>query len=747
MKKFLLLFLMLFLLTGCEFINDDNIHLIFMDGENIVSEADFEDITELPKLEKEGYSFVGWFDANGEKKHMGNITESTTLYAKWEEEKFTIRFYNYYGDVISEQHLLANAEIIPPQLADILGYKFVGWEQDFSIATHDLDIFPIYQEKKCLVTFKDADGTILLSREVQYLDTITAPTVQEKEGYIFVGWDQNFDKIMDDLIITAQYKKEEFTVVFKDENGLILSEQKVKYLEDAQAPNVPTKEGYSFIGWDCDYTKVTSNLIVTARYNITSIKVTFNSNGGNNISEMIIYNGKSYELPTPTRDDYIFLKWINGRQEVALKGTADFASDMSLDAVWLQEYSVNGKQIKYYKSSEVVMIPTEYSQKEEEFRGVWVSALTSDVSRYTTQQAVIAELTELLDNMEDMHLNALVYHVRINNDALYDTDLSPKSTYVANASFDEWDYLAWLIDECHNRGIEFHAWLNPYRINGGTVDSIVEQYKDYPKNPASKAENILRGTSMAILNPGEPAVREFLVDTCMEIIRKYDVDAIHFDDYFYVTMDGDADIETYKKYKSSSSATNIRDWRREQVNIFIENLSSEIRKYNTTNHRDVELGISPSGIWRNGNGVVTYDENGTAITNGSNTAGMEHYDGYLFADTKKWIDEEWIDYILPQSYWSFDHPVAGYADVIDWWAKVVKNKDVKLYSGIGIYRSDYGWGTNAYEVSDQILYNTKYAEIDGACFFRYKFLLSTKNKLGNKRLFEEYWNSYVLPPK
>ena len=409
--------------------------------------------------------------------------------------------------------------------------------------------------------------------------------------------------------------------------------------------------------------------------------------------------------------------------------------------------------VTYRGTSTAVMIPTEYTQQTSDFRAVWVSPLVSDVGSYLNDDSFKNELTSVLNTIESYHMNAIVFHIRIMHDALYDSSLNVKSNYIAGADFNRWDYLEWFISEAHRRGIEFHAWLNPYRITNSATSAsfITNKYAPYPNNPASKTENIIIGNNGAILNPGEPAVRNFIVATCMEIIQKYDVDAIHFDDYFYASMPANADLSTYNKYKSSSTTTNISDWRREQIDLFIQQLSQTMRSYNQAANRQVQLGIAPTGIWRNGNGSVTYDANGTALTNGSNTAGQEHYASYLYCNTKKWVDEEWIDYIIPQSYWSFELYAAPYADVVDWWAKVVRNKKVNLYTGMGFYRHFSGdsggsWETNLYEAANQVLYNTKHETIQGVCIFNYKYMKNAKANPGMRKVLNDYWLNPVKTP-
>ena len=397
-----------------------------------------------------------------------------------------------------------------------------------------------------------------------------------------------------------------------------------------------------------------------------------------------------------------------------------------------------GGDLTYRGTNVKVLAPKNYVQKTTEFRGVWVSPFAGDITGFTDSETAFKErLLSVLDDMEKYNLNAIMFHLRTHNDALYDTNLAPKSSYVSAADFKEWDYVEWFIEECHSRGIEFHAWLNPYRISSGsiTMSQVLNKYADYRSNPARKAENVLISSDPAnpgaILDPGRPEVKEYLVDVCMEIVKKYDVDAIHFDDYFY--MKGIDDSATYQMYKSEYNNASLANFRRLQIDDFIEQLSKEMYDYNIKNNRAVQLGISPSGVYQNGgyNTNYQYDENGTLVSPSySNTAGYAHYDAPLYSDTKKWIDNEWIDYITPQLYGSFESKGCSYADAVDWWSQVVKYKQVNLYAGIGIYKSqsdstDAGWYPKGNRTFEYILkYNQTQEQVDGFCLYQYK---SVKN--------------------
>lgn len=391
--------------------------------------------------------------------------------------------------------------------------------------------------------------------------------------------------------------------------------------------------------------------------------------------------------------------------------------------------SSTGSDLTYRNSSEKVYGLSEYDYPTAEYRAVWVSTFVGDLPSYTTESAFKASANTLLNNMVDMGMNAIVFHIRTHNNALYNSDLNPLASWWSRVDFDVFDPLEWLITECHARGIEFHAWMNPYRLGSQYVGEIPAG------NPANDPSQILG----SILDPGSQTVRDFLVDTCMEVIDRYDVDAIHFDDYFYV----------------SGVAGNISaNQKRANVDAFIHQLSDSIRANNAAEGRAVQLGISPSGIYRNGGytSSPTYDSNGNLISPVySNTSGFAHYDDYLYSDTKKWIDEEWIDYITPQSYWGMEHTGANFYELTRWWSWAVKNKKVNLYMGIGIYMADGTgtsatyWQKNPNEVQNQLLNAGMYDEINGTCFYKYTYMLSNNTiiKNGVNLIKNDYWNKRI----
>lgn len=405
-----------------------------------------------------------------------------------------------------------------------------------------------------------------------------------------------------------------------------------------------------------------------------------------------------------------------------------------------------GKDMVYRGSSEKVYGLSEYDYPTAEYRAAWVSTFVSDIPTYTTEAKFKADSIAILDDLVSMGMNAVVFHVRTHNNALYNSDLNPIASWWKTVDFDTFDPLEWFINECHARGMEFHAWMNPYRV--GEVSSI-NPYgfgvgEPYPANhPCNNPELMLTSGSSTILDPASPIVRQFIVDSCMEFLDRYDADAIHFDDYFYI----------------SNVATELTgNQKRANVDAFIKKLSDTMREMNQREGRAVQLGISPSGIYQNGGYASNpiYDTNGTLISPiNSNTSGFAHYDNYLYSDTKKWIDNEWIDYITPQAYWGMEHTGANFFELSRWWSWCVKYKKVNLYMGVGIYMAEENpspgssaekWQKNPNEVQNQLLNAGMYDEINGICFYKYSTLKNKNNQIinnGVNLIKNDYWKKRV----
>ena len=186
-----------------------------------------------------------------------------------------------------------------------------------------------------------------------------------------------------------------------------------------------------------------------------------------------------------------------------------------------------------------------YIDPDSEFRAVWLSPIVGDFSSYSSEASFKTEMNNIFTVMEYYKLNAMIYHVRTHNNALYKSILNPVASYWKNVNFNNFDPLEWLIEEAHKKGIEFHAWMNPYRVNSSYYGTSLPA-----NNPASNTNNLLTYNSATILNPGLPNVRAFLIDTVMELVENYDVDAIHFDDYFYINLGANGSL---------SGATTILD--------------------------------------------------------------------------------------------------------------------------------------------------------------------------------------------
>ncbi|MBU5438717.1 family 10 glycosylhydrolase [Tissierella sp. MSJ-40] len=412
---------------------------------------------------------------------------------------------------------------------------------------------------------------------------------------------------------------------------------------------------------------------------------------------------------------------------------------------------ISMKTLNKYNSQEQILlrdkpiqIPVDNIEQEEQFRGVWVSTvfnLDLPSKKGLAQEEYKREYIELLDNLQALNINSVIFQVRPKLDAFYKSKINPWSEFLTGTQglSPGWDPLKWMIEETHNRGMEFQAWFNPYRVtttsnNKKTVKQQLEELA--PNNWARQnPQYVFSFDGKLYLNPGEPEVIKYIIESVMEVVKNYDIDAVHFDDYFYPyrsTKDKDKwySIEEQKTFaKYGSGFKSVADWRRDNVDKLILSLHNSITSYNKEQKKSVQFGISPYGIW----GHKEIHPEGSEAGTGSLTpiTSQASYDN-LFADTRKWVKNNWIDYIAPQIYWSFDEKAAPYGELVNWWADVVKDTNVHLYIGHANYKKadinnkNISW-KNPEEISNQLKFNSLYKEVKGSIFFRYKSLLKTEN--------------------
>ncbi|WP_232698130.1 family 10 glycosylhydrolase [Brevibacillus daliensis] len=364
----------------------------------------------------------------------------------------------------------------------------------------------------------------------------------------------------------------------------------------------------------------------------------------------------------------------------------------------------------------------------QNMRGVWISTVYNldwpSTTSYGNAAKQKQEFTTLLNELQSMGMNTVFVQVRPSADAIYPSNMVPWSKYLTGTQGKNpgYDPLAFMVEETHKRGMEFHAWFNPFRA---TTDAKTDQLAS---NHVAKAhpEWLINSSNKYYINPGIPAARQQIIDEIMEVVRNYDIDGVHLDDYFYPSNGVFPDDATFKAY-NSKGFSNKAEWRRDNINEFVRVLSESIQSVKP----DVEYGISPFGVWRNKSVDPT----------GSDTkAGVTAYDN-MHADVRTWIQNGWIDYIMPQVYWSFSFNAVPYDKLVSWWAKEVNGTNVKLYIGHAAYKlgtKEVGW-QSAQEIINQLNYNAGIPQVQGSVFFSAKDL--RKNPLGIVNALTSYYAS------
>ncbi len=373
---------------------------------------------------------------------------------------------------------------------------------------------------------------------------------------------------------------------------------------------------------------------------------------------------------------------------------------------------------------------------KREFRAVWIA--TVDNIDWPTKKALPAEQQQaeyraMIDQQRQAGFNAVVVQVRAAADAFYAKSMEPWSEFLTGqqglAPSPFYDPMEFMIQESHSRGMEFHAWLN---LDRGTFSRKSSVAPDHITS--RKPEWFLSYGERKLFNLGMPEVRTYVASLVANIVRNYDVDGIHFDDYFYPYAVAGQTIRDDEAYRQNYNGMNKNDWRRSNIDKVILELRDSVKSVKPY----VKFGVSPFGIWKNQN----TDPEGSATS-----GGQAYFD--LYADTRKWAREGWVDYMVPQIYFTHDHPRAPYRTLVDWWTR--NCGDRHLYIGFGAYRVGKGgtreptWN-NPTQMPNQVRYARSMKPTNGAVYFSAKSLQN--NPLGVRDSLQNSLYKYpaLIPP-
>ena len=328
---------------------------------------------------------------------------------------------------------------------------------------------------------------------------------------------------------------------------------------------------------------------------------------------------------------------------------------------------------------------------KREFRGAWIQAVNGQWQG-VGRDAMQAELTRELNALQACGINAILFQCRVEGDALYASQLEPWSRYLTGQQGTPpqpyWDPLQWMVEQCHARGMELHAWINPYRAKTkGTPALATTHYA------VQHPERCFAYDGLMLFDPGLPENRHFICDVARDIVSRYDVDGFHIDDYFYPYPVAGLAIPDDAAYAAYGQGRDRGDWRRENVNAFIRELHDAIRSVKPW----VKFGVSPFGIYRN---QRSWPE-------GSRTNGLQNYDD-LYADVLLWVEKGWVDYNIPQIYWEIGNRAADYHELIHWWSSHAYARP--LYIGQDVDRT-----AQKGDMAQKMVLQTGLPGVNGSC--------------------------------
>ena len=375
-------------------------------------------------------------------------------------------------------------------------------------------------------------------------------------------------------------------------------------------------------------------------------------------------------------------------------------------------------------------VQTGSAYPKREFRAAWIQSVNGQFRGMPTEK-LKQNLIGQLNSLQKAGINAIIFQVRPEADALYASRLEPWSRFLTGvqgkAPEPYWDPMQFMIDECHKRGMEFHAWINPYRTKT-TLKSELAPNHVYNIHP----EWFVTYGDQLYFDPALPESRRHICMVVSDIVSRYDVDAIHMDDYFYPYPIKGKDFPDDASFaRFGGGFSNKGDWRRSNVNVLIKKLHETIREIKPW----VKFGVSPFGIYRN--------ESSDPL--GSKTKGLQNYDD-LYADVLLWAREGWIDYNIPQIYWHIGHPVADYETLVKWWARNTENRPLFIgQSVMNTVQNADPKNPSINQLPRKMALQRAYQTIGGSCQWPASAVVENAGKYRDA-LIAEYHKYPALPP-
>lgn len=375
-------------------------------------------------------------------------------------------------------------------------------------------------------------------------------------------------------------------------------------------------------------------------------------------------------------------------------------------------------------------VQTGSAYPKREFRAAWIQSVNGQFRGMPTEK-LKQNLIGQLNSLQKAGINAIIFQVRPEADALYASRLEPWSRFLTGvqgkAPEPYWDPMQFMIDECHKRGMEFHAWINPYRTKT-TLKSELAPNHVYNIHP----EWFVTYGDQLYFDPALPESRRHICMVVSDIVSRYDVDAIHIDDYFYPYPIKGKDFPDDASFaRFGGGFSNKGDWRRSNVNVLIKKLHETIREIKPW----VKFGVSPFGIYRN--------ESSDPL--GSKTKGLQNYDD-LYADVLLWAREGWIDYNIPQIYWHIGHPVADYETLVKWWARNTENRPLFIgQSVMNTVQNADPKNPSINQLPRKMALQRAYQTIGGSCQWPASAVVENVGKYRDA-LIAEYHKYPALPP-